>query len=143
MSDVWSGKDSTYEPRKKSIGTRSLYTVRSGEIDCSARMKAADTGTLKTSAGKQKATSTTKEAARKKDARKEAHRETLYSWCASRKRAYLEVMPWSHFAVSLQEIRDSFQYIRKNNYEVFDMFYGMPNVILQGGKLVNEWERNS
>lgn len=71
------------------------------------------------------------------------HRETLYSWCASRKRAYLEVMPWSHFAVSLQEIRDSFQYIRKNNYEVFDMFYSMPNVILQGGKLVNEWKRDS
>lgn len=71
------------------------------------------------------------------------HRETLYSWCASRKRAYLEVMPWSHFAVSLQEIRDSFQYMRKNNYEVFDMFYSTPNVILQGGKLVNEWERNS
>lgn len=71
------------------------------------------------------------------------HRETLYSWCASRKRAYLEIMPWSHFAVNLQEIRDSFQYMRKNNYEVFDMFYSTPNVILQGGKLVNEWERDS
>ena len=71
------------------------------------------------------------------------HRETLYSWCASRKRAYLEVMPWSHFSVSLQEIRNSFQYMRKNNYEVFDMFYSMPNVILQGGKLVNEWKRDS
>lgn len=71
------------------------------------------------------------------------HKETLYKWCAAKKRAYLEVMPWSHFAVSLQEIRDSFQYIRKNNYEVFDMFYSTPNVILQGGKLVNEWSRDS
>jgi len=71
------------------------------------------------------------------------HKETLYKWCAAKKRAYLEVMPWSHFSVSLQEIRDSFQYIRKNNYEVFDMFYSMPNVILQGGKLVNEWSRDS
>ena len=71
------------------------------------------------------------------------HRETLYKWCAWKKRAYLEVMPWSHFSVTLQEIRDSFQYMRIHNYEVFDMFYSMPNVILQGGKLINEWKRDS
>ena len=71
------------------------------------------------------------------------HRETLYKWCAWKQRAYLEVMPWSHFSVTLQEMRESFQYMRINNYEVFDMFYSMPNVILQGGKLVNEWKRDS
>lgn len=36
------------------------------------------------------------------------HRETLFKWCACKKRAYLEVMPWSHFSVTLQDIRDSF-----------------------------------
>ena len=71
------------------------------------------------------------------------HRETLYKWCAWKQRAYLEVMPWSHFSVTLQQMRESFQYMRIHNYEVFDMFYSMPNVILQGGKLVNEWKRNS
>jgi hypothetical protein len=40
-------------------------------------------------------------------------------------------------------MRESFQYMRKANYEVFDMFYSMPNVIAKGGKLVNEWSRDS
>lgn len=39
-------------------------------------------------------------------------------------------------------MRESFQYMRKHNYEVFDMFYSIPNVIAVGGKLVNEWARN-
>ena len=70
-------------------------------------------------------------------------KQTLFGYCSWKKRAYLEVLPWVHFAVSQQEMRESFQYIRKHNYEVFDMFYSMPNVIVEGGKLVNEWTRNS
>lgn len=65
--------------------------------------------------------------------------QTLYGYCSWNKRAELEVLPWVHFRVSLQEMRASFQYVRKHNYEVFDMFYSMPNVIPKGGKLVNEW----
>ena len=45
--------------------------------------------------------------------------------------------------ISKEEMRESFQYIRKNNYEVFDMFYSTPSVILKGGTLVNEWSRDS
>jgi hypothetical protein len=67
------------------------------------------------------------------------HSQTLYGYCSWNKRAELEVLPWVHFRVSLQEMRASFQYVRKHNYEVFDMFYSMPNVIPKGGKLVNEW----
>ena len=70
-------------------------------------------------------------------------RETMYGYCAWRRRAYLEVLPWIHFKVSQEEMREAFQYIRRHNYEVFDMFYSTPNVIAKGGKLVNEWERNS
>lgn len=69
--------------------------------------------------------------------------QTLYKYCSWNKRAELEVLPWVHFRVSLDEMRASFQYIRKHNYEVFDMFYSMPNVIAKGGKLVNEWARDS
>ena len=69
--------------------------------------------------------------------------QTLYKYCSWGKRAELEVLPWIHFRVSLEEMRASFQYIRKHNYEVFDMFYSMPNVIAKGGKLVNEWSRDS
>lgn len=67
---------------------------------------------------------------------------TLYTYCAWSRRAEVETFPWAHIIVSQQEMRDCFQYIRKHNYEVFDMFYGMPNVVLKGGKLVNEWSRN-
>ena len=68
---------------------------------------------------------------------------TLYGYCAWKRRAYLEVEPWIHFKVSLEEMRESFQYIRKRNYELFDMFYSIPNIISKGGKLVNEWARDS
>jgi len=70
------------------------------------------------------------------------HRQTLYEYCAWKDRAYLEALPWKHFTVTQQEMRESFQYIRKNNYEVFDMFYSTPNVILKGGEFVNEWTAN-
>jgi len=70
-------------------------------------------------------------------------KQTLYGYCAWKRRAFLEVEPWIHFKVSQEEMRESFQYIRKNNYEVFDMFYSTPNIIVKGGKLVNEWARDS
>ena len=71
------------------------------------------------------------------------HKQTLYGYCAWKRRPYLELMPWIKFSVSLDQMRESFQYMRKQNYEVFDMFYSIPNVVNIGGKLVNEWERNS
>lgn len=71
------------------------------------------------------------------------HKQTLYNFCAWRDRAYLEALPWMKFIVSQQEMRDAFQYVRKNNYEVFDMFYSTPNVIIKGGEFVNEWTANS
>ena len=70
------------------------------------------------------------------------HKTTLYGYCAWTRRAYLEVLPWVHFAVSQEEMRESFQYMRVHNYEVFDMFYSIPNIIVKGGKLVNEWTAN-
>lgn len=71
------------------------------------------------------------------------HMQTLYGYCAWKRRPYLEVLPWIKMTVTLEQMRESFQYIRKENYEVFDMFYSVPNVISKGGKLINEWERNS
>ena len=70
------------------------------------------------------------------------HKQTLYGYCAWKRRPYIEVLPWIKITVTQEEMRESFQYIRKKNYEVFDMFYSIPNVIVVGGKLVNEWERN-
>lgn len=70
------------------------------------------------------------------------HKQTLYGYCAWNRRAYLEVLPWVHFVVTQEEMRASFQYMRQHNYEVFDMFYSIPNVIEKGGQLVNEWTGN-
>ena len=67
------------------------------------------------------------------------HKQTLYGYCSSKKLALLEVEPWIKFKVSRQEMRESFQYMRVKNYEVFDMFYSVPNIIAKGGQLVNEW----
>jgi len=71
------------------------------------------------------------------------HKQTLFGYCAWNKRVYMEYLPWMRYSVSQQEMREAFQYVRKHNYEVFDMFYSVPNVIPEGGKLVNEWTRNS
>lgn len=67
---------------------------------------------------------------------------TLYAYCSNKRRAAIEAKPWIHLIVNRQEMRESFQYIRQHNYEVFDMFYSVPGIIDQGGKLVNEWPRD-
>lgn len=68
--------------------------------------------------------------------------QTLFGYCSWKARAELSPFPWKHFIISKEEMRNSFQYMRKRNYEVFDMFYSMPNVIAKGGRLVNEWTGN-
>lgn len=70
------------------------------------------------------------------------HHRTLYAYCAWKRRAQLEVCPWIHFIVDREEMRASFQYIRKKNYEVFDMFYSLIRVYSKGGVLVDEWGRD-
>ena len=49
------------------------------------------------------------------------HRQTLYQYCAWKRRPYIEVFPWLKAFVTLEQMRASFQYMRKMNYEVFDM----------------------
>ena len=56
---------------------------------------------------------------------------------------YIELYPWLKYTLNVEEMREAFQYVRRENYEVFDMFYSTPNVIALGGKLINEWERDS
>ena len=70
------------------------------------------------------------------------HKQTLYGYCAHSK-PYIELYPWLKYTLNVEEMREAFQYVRRENYEVFDMFYSTPNVIALGGKLINEWERDS
>lgn len=67
------------------------------------------------------------------------HKQTLYNYCAAAKEANISIFPWQKYIITKEEMREAFQYIRKVNYEAFDLFYSMPNVIIKGGKLVNEW----
>ena len=68
---------------------------------------------------------------------------TLYGYCSSTKLAYIELFPWHHLTVTQEQMRQSFQYVRVHNYDVFEKFYSAPGVIIEGGKLVYGWERNS
>lgn len=68
------------------------------------------------------------------------HQRTLYSYCACRTVAYMDTLPWVHLTVTKEQMRAAFQYMRIHNYEVFDMFYSVPEVTSKGGKLINEWE---
>lgn len=68
------------------------------------------------------------------------HQRTLYSYCACRTVAYMDTLPWVHLTITKDQMREAFQYTRTHNYEVFDMFYSVPEVIAKGGKLVNEWQ---
>lgn len=68
---------------------------------------------------------------------------TLYGYCSSTKVAQVELYPWQKLTVNREQMRESFQYMRIKNYDVFDKFYSAPGVLVQGGKLVYGWERNS
>ncbi len=47
------------------------------------------------------------------------------------------------FTLTIEDIRNVFYYLHSNYYDLFKMFYEWDSVILEGGKLVNEWTRNS
>lgn len=69
-------------------------------------------------------------------------KQTLYNYC---KRSSMKInKDWAfvNMSVTIQEMREIFQYIRENNYELFKMFYEWDSVIYEGGYLVNEWDRN-
>ena len=73
-----------------------------------------------------------------------AQRQTLYGFCAWKKRDEIDMLTQARrYIITKQEMRDAFQYVRQHNYEVFDLFYSMPGVIIKGGKLINEWTRDT
>ena len=41
---------------------------------------------------------------------------------------------------TIEEVREIFQFVRLNNYELFKMFYEWDEVKYRGGKIVNEWD---
>ena len=68
------------------------------------------------------------------------HSQPLYKFC--RDNSYFHYTTWEFLTVdiSVEEMRDSFQYIREHNYDLFKMFYEWDEVKYKGGKIVNEWD---
>jgi len=68
------------------------------------------------------------------------HSQPLYKFC--RDNSYFHYTNWGYLKyveLSFDEIRNTFQYIRERNYDLFKMFYEWDEVKYQGGKIVNEW----
>lgn len=67
-------------------------------------------------------------------------RQTLYNFC--KRSPNLHYKTWTFKAVDLtiEQMREAFQYIRINNYDLFKKFYEWDGVILKKGEFVDEWE---
>lgn len=69
--------------------------------------------------------------------------QTLYHLCS--KNASMRYVTWAFktITVSVDEMRQIFQYFRERDYSIFKMFYEWDSVIYEGGKFLNEWDRDS
>ena len=68
------------------------------------------------------------------------HSQNLYKFC--RDNAHFHYTSWAFQSVNLsvEEMRNSFLYIRVHDYDLFKMFYEWDEVKFDGRKIVNEWE---
>ena len=68
--------------------------------------------------------------------------QTLAELCKGFKK--LQFKTWAFYTIKLdiQDIRNSFNFIRAKNYELFKMFYNIDAVHFEGGKFVDDWARN-
>lgn len=65
--------------------------------------------------------------------------QTLYMFCLLNKKLHYRNWAFMNVDVTTDEMRDSFQYIRENNYELFKMFYDLDSIVYEGGKFISEW----
>lgn len=68
---------------------------------------------------------------------------TLYSFCYNCAH-WLEYRNFGFrlVRINIQDIRNSFQYFRENNYAFFKMFYDWDTVKFEGGQFINVWGRD-
>ena len=67
------------------------------------------------------------------------HTQNLYKFC--RDNAYLRYTTWAFrtVTISIEEMRNAFQYIRENDYDLFKKFYEWDEVKFDGRNIINEW----
>ena len=68
------------------------------------------------------------------------HTQSLYMFCRSV--SYKTLIFWNlrKITISVEQMRDSFQFVREHNYDLFKMFYEWDEVKFDGRYIVNEWE---
>ena len=69
--------------------------------------------------------------------------QSLYQFCRKNKLLHYKNWAFMNVTVPTDDARDTFQYIRENNYELFKMLYELESVVYEGGTFIDEWERNS
>jgi hypothetical protein len=67
-------------------------------------------------------------------------RQNLYNFCKNKEK--LQYRSWAFLTVKItvEQMRDIFQFIRENNYDLFKKFYEWDSVIYKEGEFINEWE---
>lgn len=68
--------------------------------------------------------------------------QSLYCFCRDNKYLHYKNWAFQNVNVEVEDMRNSFQYIRERNYDLFKKFYDWDSVIYIGGELINEWSRN-
>jgi len=69
--------------------------------------------------------------------------QTLYTFCRDTKKLGYRDWAFRHVTVTTEEARDVFQFFRQTDYELFEKFYSWDIITYEGGKFINEWQRNT
>lgn len=67
-------------------------------------------------------------------------RQTLAEFCKSNKKLHYISWAFLNVTVDIENIRNSFQFVRENNYELFKLFYEWDNVSYKDGEFRSDWE---
>jgi len=67
-------------------------------------------------------------------------RQTLYNFCYDNAHLHDTMWAFHHIRLDVEEMRNTFQYIREKNYGLFKLFYEVDYIIYKGGKFVDGWE---
>lgn len=68
--------------------------------------------------------------------------QNLYKFCYQNKKLHYISWAFIHITLTVEQMRDSFQYIRERNYDLFKMFYEWDSAVYEKGEFVNEWRRD-
>lgn len=69
-------------------------------------------------------------------------KKTLYQFCLTCEKKKYRDWAFKRLDLSVDKMRDCFQYIRERNYDLFKKFYDWDFIIYKNGGFENEWKRD-